>query len=90
MCVFCFCVFCVYYSLFVGGRDTDYTTEGEAEALTEVVLRVQVRRAEEQEPTARIRGDLRLPVIAIATSVVQITSIIGVAASAEEGERNLC
>ena len=71
----------------MGGRDTDYTTEGATVALKAVVLRVQARRAEEQVVTAGGIDDLRLPVAAVATSAAQITITIVIPASAEEGER---
>ena len=76
------------YSLFVGGRDTDYTTEGDAVALTAGVLRVQARRAEDQAVSESITTDSRLPVAAVATPAEQITTTIAVVASAEEGERS--
>ena len=73
----------------MGGRDTDYTTEGETAALTAVVLRVQVRRVEVQAPSVGIRVELRLPVEAVATPIVQNTVTVAVVASAEEGERKI-
>ena len=79
--------FVILYSLFVGGRDTDYTTEGVAVTLIECALRAQARRAEAQVPTVCSIVDLSLPVVAFATSVVEITIVVIVVPSAEEGER---
>ena len=78
--------FAIIYSLFVGGRDTDYTTEGATVALIAGVLRAQERRAEAQVVTERRTVDLRLPVVAAVTSEVQIAITIVVVAFAEEGE----
>ena len=70
----------------MGGRDTDYTTEGETDALIAGALRVQVRRVEDQAVTVGRTVDSSLPVVAVITSVVQITIVVVVVASAEEGE----
>ena len=70
----------------MGGRDTDYTREGEAVALIVEVLRAQARRDEVQVTTVRSTVDLSLPVVAFVTSVVQTAITIVVEASADEGE----
>ena len=77
-----------YYSLFVGGRDTDYTTEGVTEALRVVVLRVQARWGEVQAPTIGGIVALSLPVVTVVASVVQIAITVSIVSSAEEGERS--
>ena len=63
-----------------------YTTDGEAVALIVGALRAQARRVEVQEPSVGTRVDLRLPVVAAATPIVQITARPTEVASAEEGE----
>ena len=55
--------------------------------LIAVALRAQVRRVKVQVPTVGSIVNLRLPVVATPTSVVQTTITIAVVASAEEGER---
>ena len=64
-----------YYSLLVGGRDTDYTTEGKAVALIACGLRAQVRQVEVQAVTVGRTGDSRPPGAAGATYVVQNTIV---------------
>ena len=63
-----------------------YTTDGEAVAPIGGVLRAQVRRAEVQVLSVGIRADLRLPVVAVATTIVESTATPIEVASAEEGE----
>ena len=62
-----------------------YTTDGETVALIVGVLRAQERRVEVQVPSVGTRADLRLPVAAVATHIVEITAIPIEEPSAEEG-----
>ena len=62
--------------------------EGETEALIPEMLRVQVRRVEDQAVTVGRTVDSRLPVEAVATSADQSAITIFIPASAEEGERS--
>ena len=66
-----------------------YTTDGASVTLIVEGLRDQVCRSEFQVTSVGIRVDLRLPVVAVATPIAQTTAIVVVAASEEEGERNL-
>ena len=76
----------LFFILFVLLYLSNYTAEGETEALIEVEPKVQVRRGEVQVVHVVSTVCFNHPVVAVATSAAQTTIGEAVVASADEGE----